>query len=292
MLLPQLEWVSNLLVRGTHRIGSCRSRNASFVAGFCPKPSCARCPLCQEVCAIGSEKSLFFYRCGACDWTSNECRVVVEIDESQELGRLEFTRALEDLGTALKRRRATDEEWQEPWKNLAISWDKRIQENKSAGSRRDLRLSRDATQAWSVETLEASIAERRKALADEDSATKLQFPVHHVSLDDEPSQIDSSLNGVSYTAMQLQALNRPNQILSRSEMLPLPIPLRPRTSRRCRAELAQGRPGILLKPKLNPLEGDSSLRSGHGQWFKKASLIYYNIPNKLICLSDDPLTRQ
>lgn len=54
-----------------------------------------------------------------------------------------------------------------------------------------------------------------------------------------------------------------------SSLLPLLIPLRLRTSRRCRMELLEGRPGILLKPKLNPLEGDSSLRTGQGQWYKK-----------------------
>lgn len=198
---------------------------------------------------------------------------MVEIEEEgQALGRLEFARLLEDLGTALKRRRASDEEWQEPWKTLSKAWAQRMQESKGNGSHRSTRLARDALEGWSVETLEASIKERQRALlADEDFASKLQLPVHRISLDDDPVQTQDSLNGVSHTAIQLQALNRPNQITARSELLPLPISLRPRLSRRCRAELAQGRPGILLKPKLNPLEGDSSLRSGHGQWFKKAS---------------------
>jgi hypothetical protein len=62
------------------------------------------------------------------------------------------------------------------------------------------------------------------------------------------------------------------------KLYPLSVPLRPRKSRRCRAELAAGRTGILIKPKLNPLEGDSSLRSGHGQWWKKDSSAVHVVP--------------
>ena len=60
--------------------------------------------------------------------------------------------------------------------------------------------------------------------------------------------------------------------------LPLQIPVLPRKSGRCLAELAEGRPGILVKPKLNPLEGDTSLRSSHGQWFKKDSSAMLVLP--------------
>ena len=231
-----------------------------------------RCPLCQGVCGFGHEDSVFFYKCSTCEWTSKECSVVADLEEGSDLSKVEFKRALQELGAVLNRQRASEDVWKAPWKTLAKGWDKRNQEGKSGGSRRDLRLSRDAGEGWSVETLEASMAERKSALEDEDFGSKLNLPVHRVSLDDEPSQMDDNMNGISHTAIQLQALNRPNQITKRSDMLPLLIPLRPRLSRRCRAELAQGRPGILLKPKLNPLEGDSSLRSGHGQWFKKASL--------------------
>jgi hypothetical protein len=77
------------------------------------------------------------------------------------------------------------------------------------------------------------------------------------------------LKEVSTFAFQLQCSNYVTHPATRQDLLPLSIPLRVRTSRRCRAELAEGRPGILVKPKLNPLEGDSSLRTGHGQWWKK-----------------------
>jgi len=42
--------------------------------------------------------------------------------------------------------------------------------------------------------------------------------------------------------------------------------------------LDAGRPGILIKPKVNPLEGDTSLRYGHGQWWKKDSSAIHGVP--------------
>jgi hypothetical protein len=60
--------------------------------------------------------------------------------------------------------------------------------------------------------------------------------------------------------------------------LPLPVALRVRSVRRCLKELDAGRPGILIKPKVNPLEGDTSLRYGHGQWWKKDSSAIHGVP--------------
>jgi hypothetical protein len=104
--------------------------------------------------------------------------------------------------------------------------------------------------------------------------------------------VDESLTNLSVVAFQLQALHngllgtgsQPQQerSIGRKDLLPIPIKLRPRKSRRCRAELREGRAGILLKPRLNPLEGDSSLRSGHGQWWKKDSSAIHVIPSATV----------
>ena len=70
---------------------------------------------------------------------------------------------------------------------------------------------------------------------------------------------------------------------SPTQLVPLPMALKPKTSRRCRNEIQKGKPGILIKPKANPLEGDSSLRSGHGQWWKKDSSAIHMVPKVHIC---------
>jgi hypothetical protein len=161
---------------------------------------------------------------------------------------------------------------------------------------------------WSVEVLEASLQEKRKNLITTDQSMEsiVGLAVYRPSLkggdedrpvtskvqDDDNDNVvedDRTRCRISTKSMQLQIINSAllpvhdnnnnddddddEKLLT--ELLPLPIPLRVRTSRRCRAELAEGRPGILLKPKLNPLEGDTSMRSQHGQWWKKVCICIY-----------------
>jgi len=64
----------------------------------------------------------------------------------------------------------------------------------------------------------------------------------------------------------------------KNSLLPTFMPLQAKISRRCKREVKLGRPGILLKPKVNPLEGDSFLRAGHGQWNKKNLAAELTIP--------------
>jgi len=125
---------------------------------------------------------------------------------------------------------------------------------------------------WSIATLEKSQHARYKTM--ESSITQ---PIGGkgltlVSLDEGEKEplYHSSLQGLSAETILSQEVGG-TVVGSIETLLPLSIPLRSRKSRRCRAELAESRPGILVKPKLNPLEGDSSLRTGHGQWWKKDS---------------------
>jgi hypothetical protein len=54
-----------------------------------------------------------------------------------------------------------------------------------------------------------------------------------------------------------------------SILFPLPISMLPKITKRCTMELSKGKPGILIKSKINPLDGDTtSSRTGHGQWWK------------------------
>ena len=49
-------------------------------------------------------------------------------------------------------------------------------------------------------------------------------------------------------------------------------------SYRCKEVVAKGLPGIVLKPQLNPLAGDSSMRT-NTSWWKKADLAILYIPS-------------
>jgi hypothetical protein len=131
----------------------------------------------------------------------------------------------------------------------------------------------DGPDAWSVQLLEESLDAREQLLMSAVEEPVGGREVHLVSLVNE-QPLSPSLEGISADAILLQESSISTiEPPSMDTLLPLGIPLRPRKSRRCRAEMAEGRPGILVKPKLNPLEGDSSLRTGHGQWWKKVRML-------------------
>ena len=68
-------------------------------------------------------------------------------------------------------------------------------------------------------------------------------------------------------------LNQPGHIVEkRGELLPRRHNLVTKRTVRCRQTFDGGSPGILLKPHINPLMGDSSMRTNVGHWFKKSSL--------------------
>ena len=272
--------------------------------GFCPKATCQRCPVCvSAVASIHAADNVCYYQCGQCDWTSRECHLTIPM-EGDVIGKLELARAAEDLGAELSRRRT-----QEPnrllddyFSTLTAAWENHSKlKSRDYPSRRLGSVKDTASQeAWSVEALEASLENKRKQNYefstddddDDDSSAQQGLVLHRPNLNDEttlPSP-DPSMSALSIHCLQWQALGSPFVVRRREDLLPLPMPLRVRHSRRCRAELAQGRPGILLKPKLNPLEGDSSLRSGHGQWWKKDSSAIHVIPRVKIMRQHGPST--
>ena len=109
-----------------------------------------RCPLCQGVCGFGHEESVFFYKCSTCEWTSKECNVVADLEEGSDLSKVEFKRALQELGAALNRQRASEDVWKAPWKALAKGWDKRNQEGKLVWVRHRKRKGPNDLLAWQI----------------------------------------------------------------------------------------------------------------------------------------------
>lgn len=241
------------------------------------------------------------YQCGNCQWTSKECHLTapLEVVDGEMIGKLELARAAEELGTTLNQRRTLEPRQQlnsyaahvhETWKHYGkptrtgrvtgIGTGAAAGITAAGGGSTSqyprLPLSSlpklDRPEGWSLEMLEKSLGlkrEQRYALGSPEWPTlDGMIKVERIlSLDMELKPLDESLADLSLHVLHSQIL--PWTIHHRQDLLPLPIPLRVRRSRRCRAELAEGRPGILLKPKLNPLEGDSSLRTGHGQWWRK-----------------------
>jgi len=237
--------------------------------GYCT--TCKQCPLCMAVASVTvNEESIAFYKCGYCLWTSQGCQVTASVAPAKDgtVGREQMLQATKDLAASFQAK--TDESAAEThYQDMLSAWEKIVKDSAPVKPTKTKR----GIQAWSLEALEEALETKHK------KAPLVLGSAPKVSLDDTPLTLDPSLQSTSPESLLLQPLASSTNIpFTQNDLLPLPMPLRPRKSRRCRAELKEGRPGILVKPKLNPLEGDSSLRSGHGQWWKKDSSALHVIP--------------
>jgi hypothetical protein len=114
--------------------------------------------------------------------------------------------------------------------------------------------------------------------------TEEEVKAYHLIVDtyDSPTPIQTDVD----TSVEEETLPLPTSLIQQRTLAPdqnhvlypLRIPLCPQTSKRCPLELSKGKPGILIKPKMNPLDGDSSQRRGNGQWFKKDCSAIHTIP--------------
>eukprot|EP00573_Skeletonema_grethae_P006647 CAMPEP_0201700886 /NCGR_PEP_ID=MMETSP0578-20130828/30394_1 /ASSEMBLY_ACC=CAM_ASM_000663 /TAXON_ID=267565 /ORGANISM="Skeletonema grethea, Strain CCMP 1804" /LENGTH=384 /DNA_ID=CAMNT_0048188053 /DNA_START=353 /DNA_END=1504 /DNA_ORIENTATION=+ len=144
---------------------------------------------------------------------------------------------------------------------------------------------------WSLVALEDSLVEKKRDLESPYLCAEKGVDATESSPDGEDDmQVKNELlpSSQQVAAQMSLTITAPRY---QKDLLPLPVHYRSRVSRRCRAEQSAGRTGILVKPKLNPLEGDTSLRAGHGQWFKKDSSAIHVVPRVQLCrYGTDPAT--
>jgi len=277
--------------------------SAAALGGNCPRASCRRCPMCTAVATVYPDiaEKLCFYKCGYCTWTSKECNVIVEIaleEETKKMSKEQIVKCAEDLGEILQNKilqatQTADEHHGHMvtcYQKIFSDEERRERQGYDVNDTNPLRRGGSSSrnlnipEQWSIDALEKSIkAKKDKLRQDTISMVGGREPeriLFDVEGDDDADDavVAAYLKGVSKQAIDLQAALTSLVPESRADFYPLPIPLRTRKSRRCRAELQNGRPGILVKPKLNPLEGDTSLRSGHGQWWKKDSSAIHVVP--------------
>lgn len=148
-------------------------------------------------------------------------------------------------------------------------------------------------QSWCWKNIEQSLSDKKKELDspythDKEGADPATITIESKSNDGKSTE--KIITTPQQIAAQMAITTTTPQF--RSDLFPLPVPYRTKVSRRCRAELAEGRTGILIKPKLNPLEGDSSLRAGHGQWWKKDSSAVHVVPRVQLCRHGSDPTKQ
>ena len=261
-----------------------------------------------------SARLICTYLCGQCKWSSQECGVTSNADklleyttsdnaddasEGKEKEKQRGVTILEiskDLEKNLQQRiMEKNKVGDELFTSITNMWAKREQEEQ-----RRKRMMIGAVSAtkgssssvcgqtnWSLETLEQSLLEKKRELDSSYTMNSEKGVPSNPAKDDnqKPATATKMIPQDILTHQQIaaQMIITTSTPQSRTDLLPLPVPYRARVSRRCRAELAAGRTGILVKPKLNPLEGDTSLRSGHGQWWKKDSSAVHVVPRIQLC---------
>ena len=265
--------------------------NSASNMGYCPEAKCRLCPNCSSVASVVAEDGTAFYGCGSCAWNSKACELTVPlpVDSNGAVAKEELAKAIQALGKQYSTKagdasKASDAHFKDMLKTLEDMAKEKVKGQRSRiiyskGTSAAERRGMDGPEGWSVETLEETMETRRKDFSASADARVGGQDSQVIPLD-QPIVLDDSLKDEPMQALLMQQVG--TGATSFAELLPLQVPLRPRKSRRCRAELAEGRPGILLKPKLNPLEGDSSLRTGHGQWWKKVG--NGNFPWRKICV--------
>ncbi|KAL3769182.1 hypothetical protein ACHAW5_000652 [Stephanodiscus triporus] len=272
------------------------------------------CPVCFSPVSISIDEKnsrtssdgrlICHYLCGHCQWSSRECGVTSNADKLLEYStsddtdapkedELEKQRGLaiiditRELAVCLQRRISEkNKDVDAIFNSITTIWAEREQEEQR---RNRMNTGMTMTQgdsdrrenSWSREILEQSLLEKKQAMDTLFISRKANYPREDAKKLGDTSGIPENLPTPQQIAAQMTITAITPQ--SRSDLFPLPVYYRARVSRRCRAELAAGRTGILIKPKLNPLEGDTSLRAGHGQWWKKDSSAVHVVPRVRLC---------
>ena len=272
---------------------------------FCT--TCHKCPLCQSVASVAMEhanastdantNTTVLFKCGYCSWTSKECQLTVRMDDiltghDNATGELNdknqtnktLLKAQEELILLLKSRKTElESESTHHYNTMLNALEKMALEKEKSKAKTTATNTyssehkRQLYGPWSLQSLEATIQKTRHDMVARKQTIIGGQPLTLVQSTMEQT-MDESLSTITTTTLLLQATASTDI----SGLLPLPMPLRPRLSRKCRAEIRNERPGILVKPKLNPLEGDSSLKTGHGQWWKKDASAIHVIPKVAI----------
>lgn len=88
-----------------------------------------------------------------------------------------------------------------------------------------------------------------------------------------------------------QRLHNPSLQPSKiADLVPQRAGLRIKKSLRCRKCVSAGKPNIVVKSQINPLKGDSSLRTNVGSWYKKSSFAYNYVPRIFALSFSDPVS--
>ncbi|CAM9842638.1 unnamed protein product [Chrysoparadoxa australica] len=270
----------------------CVEAEAHTNGGRCPS-GCFNCPCCSTVLAAARthpkssepEPHSYCFRCLHCCWSSESIGIVEESEkalimaatarERQSPGKAQFAKLLLRASKqASAVRHARDISFLPSGKSHLAHVEGAGKQNLTKFTVEDLNNALQVAEAG-----DRRGPERCGPMALEAAGFEGALLTADWSLAERSLQELSSGPSVRSLGQRLAA--------PQSESLLQRLPLRTRRGKRCRKDLAMGRAGILVKPRVNPLEGDSSQPRKHGAWFKKDCSAIHSVPNLLVTVAPD-----
>jgi len=158
---------------------------------------------------------------------------------------------------------------------LLRGWNIKVKEDKANKSYSVAHAKKNHTvslaNGWNLETLESTRDLKNQILTSETSVISVHFKNNLIS----QNRLDEPEKFLNLSAYLEQTTLFP--VVS-TNLCPHRLQLCTKLSKRCPLEMARGKPGILVKPKMNPLDGDTSQRTGQGKWFKKDCSAIHTVP--------------
>jgi len=211
-----------------------------------------QCPVCEAIVVQKSRDGSFIFVCGYCRWTSDYAGLTGNSGPNLAEKALEMEKKSHETEQTL------------------------ISELIKHFSQKEMDLL-PATPSPQKETRK-SVKERM-----EDAERELQAPLWKWEDADEAFESRTKKALTEPTVLQVpgeiqQLQEKLAEPLKRDAALPFRLKLRTKRSVRCRQCFNENQPSILVKTQINPLKGDSSMRTNVGAWFKKKSLAMDFLP--------------
>lgn len=267
---------------------------------------CIKCPECLTILVSSVTKKsctkitsdspdfthVIMFQCGYCQWSSIECDVyhLTKIYDSMDINTI-IHQSSKEVQTMMSKKITYISNY--VFKDTLSVWNTKVSEEEKHKRRNEsinriyspysvdankisfLEENQDCKPLSSVQLLDNRIKKRSdliKRLVEEDVLQNVK--TLKISSNDPDKTCSESAQHAEQRIILSRNYKKPN--------LPFPVHLRTKSTRRCCEEQKLGRPGILIKTKMNPLEGDTCIRYGQGQWWKKVSAVISYYRHKLI----------
>jgi dynactin-4 len=283
--------------------------------GRCVRSFCKACPVCFVPLQVAIvESTIGLYQCGYCRYTSFECGVYYDVATSTATTTTTAAKDVAEQLDLVYQKKIQDASPVKLYNSLVDAWKekeqhcRRIQQvqksckdptaaatllsNSSSTMKRSsaniLGTSSSLTHSSnSIQALEQRCKNSTEQILSSylsnvlKTANKETLSYDCISSTDihpaPPSPTTTNISTATINSRVQQGVILPTATSSQipSLLFPLRIPMLPKITKRCTLELKNGKPGILIKSKMNPLEGDTtSSRTGHGQWWKKVKTCF------------------